>query len=904
MRQKKWFFLQTVLMLLISVSTVFSQDSENIVLDDFETDAVFSSIDSFNNAIGHTPWGDSTATVELSLAEVERDGEMSSVLAINYDIPTWGGFTHALTDGENWVSQDWTAYNALRFWLYGSNTGGIIQFEIFDNRNPNANNDTAERWFYRIPDDFEGWQQFTIPFDSFQRRTDWQPGSAPNDGLGLDEVSGYAIGLPVGTAVMYLDDVELITLEVQPVVIDDFEIDALTTSQDDFGNNLGYVTWADTQDRVELRLVEAVRANETTQALVVDYDIETFGGFSHIFTDGTNWTTQDWTQHNAMSFLYMGSNTGAEVQFEIFDNRNPDQDGDSAERWVYRFVDDSFGWKQVEIPFIEFERREDWQPDGAPDDGLNLNAVSGYAMNFPVGVGSNVAIIDEIRLILMAGVDMPEGVVISDDDTQSANLPAVTLPEVEPNPELLVPMEYADPMMLADFENGMEIIEYENTLIGFVPWGDMQGNALLSNALIPAFTRYALSQQDDFNHVLRIDYNISAYGGFNQMFTDGEIWVSQDWTNHNAFRFWLYGTNTGQRIQVELLDNLAPNSTGDTAERYIYWMLDDFEGWHEVTIPFAFFQRRDDWQPAGAPDDGFGLNEIYGYAIGLPQGVGSQTTFFDNAQVVVVDDPSQVTVLGQAEETIEVEVDESITWDSRSWELLWSDEFDAEANTPINDEFWTCEVGDEWFNNELQAYTRELENVAHDGNGNLVITAMGNDADGYTSGRCITQGKVEFTYGRVEARIQIPAGQGIWPAFWMLGANIGQVNWPASGEIDIMENVGYEPNIVHGTIHGPGYSGGNGIGKSYESDTAFSEDFHVYAIDWNPYVIRWYVDGELYNTISVNDLYGHRWVFNDDFFILLNVAVGGDWPGYPDETTEFPQSMLIDYVRVYQLASE
>ena len=276
---------------------------------------------------------------------------------------------------------------------------------------------------------------------------------------------------------------------------------------------------------------------------------------------------------------------------------------------------------------------------------------------------------------------------------------------------------------------------------------------------------------------------------------------------------------------------------------------------------------------------------------------------------MVVEDPTQIQRSDQSRVT-EVKVDESISWDSREWELLWSDEFDAPAGTPIDDSSWTCEIGGHgWGNNEMEFYSDRIANVSHDGAGNLVITAREESlADAtchygdclYTSARCITQDKVEFTYGRVEARIDIPNGQGIWPAFWMLGANFSELGWPLSGEIDILENVG-EKNVVYGTLHGPGYSGGGGIG-AYRTDVNLDEDYHVYAIDWDEYVIRWYVDGELANIVSVNALDGKQWVYNHDFFMLLNLAVGGYWPGYPDETTEFPQEMLVDYVRVYQLA--
>lgn len=261
----------------------------------------------------------------------------------------------------------------------------------------------------------------------------------------------------------------------------------------------------------------------------------------------------------------------------------------------------------------------------------------------------------------------------------------------------------------------------------------------------------------------------------------------------------------------------------------------------------------------------------------------------------------------------EAEATDEITWDSREWVLLWADEFDEPLNTPINDEFWTCETGGHgWGNGERQYYTREIENGYHDGEGNFAIVARAENPNNevcrygtceYTSARCITQDKVEFTYGRVEARIKVPFGQGIWPALWMLGANFDRAGWPSSGEIDIMEYIGKEPYTAHGTVHGPLYSGANGIGGRINLPYPVADDFRVFAIDWDVDAIRWYVDGVNFFTLTVDDLPPHRtWVFDHDFFLLMNVAIGGGWPGYPDETTEFPQTMLVDYIRVYQLA--
>ncbi|OIJ24034.1 hydrolase [Nocardioides luteus] len=233
--------------------------------------------------------------------------------------------------------------------------------------------------------------------------------------------------------------------------------------------------------------------------------------------------------------------------------------------------------------------------------------------------------------------------------------------------------------------------------------------------------------------------------------------------------------------------------------------------------------------------------------------------------------------------------------------LTWSDEFDGPAGSAPDGASWNFETGGGgWGNNELQTYTDSRDNSALDGNGNLVITARQNGS-GYTSARLTTKGKVQPKFGRLEARIQIPRGQGIWPAFWMLGGQFDNVGWPGSGEIDIMENVGYEPHLVHGTLHGPGYSGANGITGQYmhPQGWSFADTFHTFAVDWQPGSITWSVDGVAYQTFTTANTGANPWVFDQPFFFILNVAVGGNWPGNPDGTTQFPQRMVVDYVRVY-----
>ncbi|GIE83829.1 glycoside hydrolase family 16 protein [Actinoplanes regularis] len=238
--------------------------------------------------------------------------------------------------------------------------------------------------------------------------------------------------------------------------------------------------------------------------------------------------------------------------------------------------------------------------------------------------------------------------------------------------------------------------------------------------------------------------------------------------------------------------------------------------------------------------------------------------------------------------------------------VTWSDEFNGASGAAVDGSKWNFDLGGGGFgNSELEYYTNSTRNVSQDGQGHLAITARKENPGNYqcwygtctyTSGRILTSGKFTQKYGRFEASIKIPKGQGIWPAFWMLGDNLGSVGWPQSGEIDIMENVGKEPNKVYGTIHGPGYSGAAGVGGSRTNSAPLGDAFHTYAVEWSPNLIVWYFDGAEYFRATPAQANG-TWVFDHPFYIILNVAVGGNWPGSPDASTSFPQTMLVDYVR-------
>ena len=276
------------------------------------------------------------------------------------------------------------------------------------------------------------------------------------------------------------------------------------------------------------------------------------------------------------------------------------------------------------------------------------------------------------------------------------------------------------------------------------------------------------------------------------------------------------------------------------------------------------------------------------------------TYFLDNVKMIKVGQEEL------AEEGTKTEADENKVED---WELVWKDEFNGEK---VNEDNWTYEVGNGhkqgipgWGNAELQYYT-DGENAKIE-DGKLVITAreeQKSDSYGnydYTSTRMITKNKFSQAYGKFEIRAKMPEGQGIWPAIWILGADIAEVGWPTCGEIDIMEYLGDQPSKVHGTVHGP-VSGGAGIGSTYQlpDGQKFSEEFHTFKMEWDEDEVEFYVDDTLFHVVNKDEVGDKEWVYDHPHFLILNLAVGGHWPGNPDETTEFPQTMEIDYIRVYE----
>ena len=577
----------------------------------------------------------------------------------------------------------------------------------------------------------------------------------------------------------------------------------------------------------------------------------------------------------------MARTAATPIQIEIFDNRQLENLGDSAERWYQRFTDDFTGWKQISLPFAMFQRRTDYQPGGAPNDGLNLTDVSGLAFNLPAVASTTTYYVDQIEIY---------GDLSQHPATSRLTFSAYGYGAIEGDPlsaKIVLNTPAAMPIT----------VTYVITPDTATPIYDFTG--ALSGTLVfaPGETSQTVTLQtiDDHSVEAREQLKIALTSA-----TGAPIgYVS--------------------RSLLVIVDN-------DVADPK---MLDDFENglptplkaYGNVTVTTQSVLSS---SPIAVPGQD-PINTVLSVTYDLPAGtVGGFTRKFDAPQDLSQSNGLSFWYYGSGSgKTMTVTLLDNGQPDPgpTNWTLAWSDEFSGTNGAAPNPANWGYDTGGEGFgNNEWEYYTDSRDNSALDGNGNLVITAMTNTnpaltcassptgPDGTcfaTSARLLSAGKQEFTHGRVEARMRIPKGQGIWPAFWMLGNDIFTTNpWPASGEIDIMENIGKpsEQSTLYGTIHGPGYSGGSGIGSGpYVVTSTLADDFHVFAIEWEPTRIRWYVDGTNYFTATDTMIpAGTNWVFNHPFFIMLNVAVGGNWPGYPDGTTMFPQQMTVDYVRVYQ----
>ena len=868
----------------------------SVIIDDFES-GLPSGVDAYGNGIGFITWGDfwTGTTVEIATTLVgdsdplARPGQSGDTHLLKFDanVNGWGGLTHAFEneDVDTWVPQDWSSYEGIAFWLYGQNTGNDLLFEVQDNRNPGSTGTDTEIWSHGFKDDFSGWRMFVLDFDDDFFRKEIGNG-APNDGFGRDEVHGWAFGtLNTGgaTVTYYLDNVALI---VRTTIIDDFE-SGLPSGEDAHGNGIGFVTWGDFWTGTTVAITTTLVGEGDPLALpgqsgdnnLLQFTaaVNGWGGLTHAFEneDVDTWVPQDWSSYEGIAFWLYGQNTGNDLLFEVQDNRNPGSTGTDTEIWSHGFKDDFSGWRMFVLDFDDdFFRKE--IGNGAPNDGFGRDEVHGWAFGTLNTGGATVTYyLDNVMIYGNTGADRPLTVAFARGQASVTEGQTATLT-----------------VALSREHDEIVTVEYATAEANARPWQYTPVSGMLTFPAGTLTQTISIPTYHDGKHTRDVRVAVNLYEG------DGA-----------PLGF--------QRRAILTIVDIDPANPA---------LMDDFEGYH----PFIYQEGGVDLSittlMAGDPLAVPGQLDYEDVLTVVVDGAASFSRVFAQGQDWSTFDGLRFWFYGQnSGETITFQLRENMAAttaevDPEDWVLVWSDEFDGPVGTPPNSNVWKYELGDGalngivgWGNSEFQYYTDSTENSFMDGDGNLVIRLQDADpADDlvcwygpceYTSARLLTQDRLDFEYGRIEARVLVPDGPGgLWPAFWMLGSNIPEVGWPQSGEIDIMEYVSRLPNEIFGTIHGPGYEGGASFGNIYNFGYPVANDYHTYAVEWMPDHIIWYVDDIQYHQAVPADVAPREWVFNHPFFMLLNAAIGGNFGGAIAGNMTMPQDTLVDYVRVYQAA--
>lgn len=657
-------------------------------------------------------------------------------------------------------------------------------------------------------------------------------------------------------------------------VVDDFE-EPLAAGADANGVPVGWFTAQDGGTSVSFSRSDAPPAprpgaDTPNNVLATTMNVTSFGVVIHNFEGpgASSWVSQDWSSYFGLSLWVYGQGSGTDLFIDVLDNRNAGSTRDDAERYTVTFKDDFSGWRQFEFPFDSFSRKD--VGNGAPIDGFTLTEVHGWAFGaLTTGGADRTWYIDDVALYGTAPVRPltvglgSAAVSVTEGRTASVSV-KLSKPSEEP---VTVRYRSADGSARA----GRDYLPVSGEL-SFAPGVIEQ--------------RFSLATLDDAKWeggetvLLFLSDAVGAELGPASI---GRIDIRDDETYDPAllddFERAPDLLTTEQQVRLESRE-IAPDSSLALPGQVGYERV--LAASRAIARPFSLghaYASAADWS---------GAEGLSFWIYGRNSGRDVTFTLYDNR--APAPGPS-------------------------GWRLAWQDEFNGRVGTPPNPLVWGYEIGDGtvngipgWGNSELQYYTDSTQNAAHDGRGNLVITVRDAEGSGlncyygpcrYTSARLLTQHRLEFGYGRVEARIKVPRGAGLWPAFWSLGNDIGHVGWPQTGEIDIMEFVGRDPNTVFGTIHGPGYSGGDSFGGTYDVGEEVGNRYHTFAVEWQPDLIVWYIDGIEYHRATPADVAPDEWVFDHPFFLLLNVAVGGNFGGPVGPDTTFPQSMLVDYVRVY-----
>jgi beta-glucanase (GH16 family) len=769
------------------------------------------------------------------------------------------------------------------------------------------------------------------------------------------------------------------------VIVDDFE-SGLASGTDADGVPIGFNTFSGSGSTAAVATTDAPPAPVPGTAagndvLAAELTVTSFAGFIHGFENeaADTWVPQDWSPYEGFTMWLYGLGTGNTLFLDLLENRNPGSTTDDAERWSVDIKDDFSGWKQLEIPFSSLNRKG--VGNGAPDDGLELFEVHGWAFGALGTGGPRTYFIDDVGVYGTAptpplavrfasgNFDVAEGetgditvrlnrswregdpdVVTVDfavgagtatpgrdyDDSPARTAGTLTFTKAsgerqqtlelvtsedskyEGDERVILELSNAvgaeltgrpvaagtikdddayDPLLLDDFERYPHL------------WDATEG-VQLDNPEVAAGDPAAVPGQGRYERVLEasvpIPVTIDVQG---RLCNQGKGVIPVALLSTPTF-----DATTVDHSTVTFGDASEAHTSRGAPTRHVEDVNRD--GRNDLVFHFRFYETGLECDAAVTPLRGM----TYDGQVVSSTATGPRL----GRDFAIGQDWSGADALGfwyhgaNSGDEITVEVLDNRAPDPGpgGWDLVWSDEFAGAAGTPPNPANWGYELGDGtvngipgWGNSELQYYTDSTDNAALDGDGNLVIKAR--QADGslqcyygpceYTSARLLSAHRAEFAYGRVEARVQVPdGGAGLWPAFWSLGTDIDRVGWPQTGEIDVMEYVSRVPDEVFGTIHGPGYSGGDAYGDIQNIPGGVAGPFRDYTIEWEPNSITWSVDGTEYHTATPADLDGKPWVFNDPVFLLLNLAIGGSFGGALSPDLTFPQEMKVDYVRVYQ----
>ncbi|MFK7804632.1 MAG: family 16 glycosylhydrolase, partial [Anaerolineae bacterium] len=770
--------------------------------------------------------GGSTSSIDTTdtpPAAVPDSAAGNSVMAFTADVTAFAVFIHSFENPavDTWVTQDWSSFGGLRFWFYGQNTGTTIFVDAIDNRNPDSTTDDAERFSVTFADNFSGWQLVELPFSTFDRKEIGN--GAPNDGFNLTQVHGWALGAleTSGEQTFYVDDAEL----YGEAVIPDLSVTFASARFDIEEGTTGDVT---------VKLNRSLNSDDPAE---VSVDYATFPG---VATPGREYTPASGT----LTFVNGGP---SELTFSIETFDDTKWEGDERIGLsLTNPVNVATGFATQASAFI------------MENDVLDPNLIEDFSYGAFLWDGDGVIETKEIEsgdADAIPGQDAFE-TVLNFSPAGSAS-PQDTIAQVALDLETLLPAN-------TNFLNAniINAIHNVNQSAADANWED--GYFLDSNKGFKVFDSSAKAVQA----LKRVVKNRRA---------SAELKASAQ----EAIDTLLAANVVVANLALDLaIENDGNSNSIASAERY---KRQADRSAARGNIPIAMNKYGWMWVHA--------TRSIKNIDVELPQlGQAALSREFPDAEDWSAAESMSFWYYGQnSGDAVTVELLDNRAADPgpSGWEMVWAEEFNEPAGTTPNPEYWTYEIGDVtpdgkngWGNDERQYYTDDPANAATDGEGNMVLTVREDESGRdcyygeceYTSARLISWRKAEFAYGRIESRIKVPPGEGIWPAFWSLGTDIDVVSWPQTGEIDFMEFVGRLPNEIFGTIHGPGYAGGASFGNIYTFDEPVYEDYHTFTVEWEPDLIKWYVDGILYHTATPDDVAPNEWVFNDEVFLLLNVA--------------------------------